>query len=278
MKGLGSSDSLGDLMSICPATDGHSPRNNHVHYRNSNPCWMALMKKAVWWENPATRARWKTKQLERDYSVLKANYDALKNNYESLQHGNEALLKEIRELKSKLDEENTESNTSVKEEALVSESDNKISKEDTDAVASVAGSEANYNGSLKNQNAPGISASVDFKDGSSESDTSAILNEDDSLNAANSSSGVLPNQPLPISHSPTSPSFRFNCSCSSSPSSINCFKFSGSGDILANAQKAYQPQFVKMEDHDVFSGEEACNYFSYDPAPSLHWYCPDQWT
>lgn len=48
---------------------------------------------AVWFQN--RRARWKTKQLERDYGVLKANYDALKLNYDSLQHDNEALLKEV---------------------------------------------------------------------------------------------------------------------------------------------------------------------------------------
>lgn len=48
---------------------------------------------AVWFQN--RRARWKTKQLERDYGVLKANYEALKLNYDNLQHDNEALLKEV---------------------------------------------------------------------------------------------------------------------------------------------------------------------------------------
>lgn len=48
---------------------------------------------AVWFQN--RRARWKTKQLERDYGVLKANYDGLKLNFEKLQHDNEALLKEV---------------------------------------------------------------------------------------------------------------------------------------------------------------------------------------
>ncbi|XP_057804688.1 homeobox-leucine zipper protein ATHB-6-like isoform X2 [Salvia miltiorrhiza] len=63
---------------------------------------------AVWFQN--RRARWKTKQLERDYSGLKASYDGLKLNFERLQRDNESLLKEIRELKSKLngdDEEKT---------------------------------------------------------------------------------------------------------------------------------------------------------------------------
>lgn len=48
---------------------------------------------AIWFQN--RRARWKTKQLERDYNVLKANFDSLKHNYESIQHDNEALLKEV---------------------------------------------------------------------------------------------------------------------------------------------------------------------------------------
>ena len=48
---------------------------------------------AVWFQN--RRARWKTKQLERDYGVLKANYESLKLSYESLQHDNEVLLKEV---------------------------------------------------------------------------------------------------------------------------------------------------------------------------------------
>lgn len=48
---------------------------------------------AVWFQN--RRARWKTKQLERDYGVLKANYDALKQKYDNLQHDNEALHREV---------------------------------------------------------------------------------------------------------------------------------------------------------------------------------------
>ena len=46
----------------------------------------------VWFQN--RRARWKTKQLERDYGILKANYESLKLNYDAIQHDNEALLKE----------------------------------------------------------------------------------------------------------------------------------------------------------------------------------------
>lgn len=48
---------------------------------------------AVWFQN--RRARWKTKQLERDYGVLKSSFDNLKQNYDSLQLDKEALLKEV---------------------------------------------------------------------------------------------------------------------------------------------------------------------------------------
>ena len=48
---------------------------------------------AVWFQN--RRARWKTKQLERDYGVLKANYDSLKHNFDAIQQDKEALLKEV---------------------------------------------------------------------------------------------------------------------------------------------------------------------------------------
>jgi len=48
---------------------------------------------AVWFQN--RRARWKTKQLERDYGVLKTSFDALKQNYDALQRDKDALLKEV---------------------------------------------------------------------------------------------------------------------------------------------------------------------------------------
>lgn len=48
---------------------------------------------AIWFQN--RRARWKNKQLEIDYNLLKANFDSLKHNYEALKHDNEAILKEV---------------------------------------------------------------------------------------------------------------------------------------------------------------------------------------
>ncbi|CAK7354610.1 unnamed protein product [Dovyalis caffra] len=320
-RSLGSSDSLGALMSICPATEEHSPRNNtHVYSREFQSMLDGLDEEgcveesgghvtekkrrlsvdqvkaleknfevenkleperkvklaqelglqprqvAVWFQN--RRARWKTKQLERDYGVLKTSYDSLKLNFDALQHDNEALLKEIRELKSKLNEENTESNVSVKEEIILPESEDKVTEEETPPLLdSVAASETkelnfeNFNNSSSINIGLGASLFSDFKDGSSDSDSSAILNEDNSP-----SSGILQSQ-LMLSPPPSS-SLKFNCSTtSSSPSSMNCFQFS----------KTYQTQFVKLEEHNFFSSDEACNLFSDEQPPTLPWYSSDQW-
>ncbi|TYG75631.1 hypothetical protein ES288_D03G047100v1 [Gossypium darwinii] len=313
-RSLGSSDSLGALMSICPTTDEHSPRNNHVYSRefqsmldglDEEGCLeesghvaekkrrlsvdqvKALEKNfevenkleperkvklaqelglqprqvAVWFQN--RRARWKTKQLERDYGLLKTSYETLKANYEALQHDNEALLKEIRELQAKHSGESTEteSNVSVKEEVIVSENTDNKTLEQSEPAADL-----NYGAVVL-----GATLFPDMKDGSSDSDSSAILNEDIILNtntnkgnspnnAAFSSSGVLE---LDSQH-------HLLISSSSSPtSSMDCFNFT---------KTSYQPhQYVKMEEHNFFTADEACNFFSDEQAPSLHWYSPEQW-
>ncbi|KAI4388716.1 hypothetical protein MLD38_001021 [Melastoma candidum] len=55
---------------------------------------------AIWFQN--RRARWKSKQLERDYGVLKSGYDSLKADYDCLDHENKSLLSQLAELKTKL--------------------------------------------------------------------------------------------------------------------------------------------------------------------------------
>ncbi|XP_027336074.1 homeobox-leucine zipper protein ATHB-6-like [Abrus precatorius] len=303
MKRLGSSDSSGPLITICPSTDEHSPRNNHMYggefqsmidgldeegcveevghhsekkRRLSVDQVKALEKNfevenkleperkvklaqelglqprqvAVWFQN--RRARWKTKQLERDYGVLKANYEALKLNFDTLNHDNEALQQEIKELKSRLQEENIESGVSVKEEITVRDIEDKkmegISKSDPSSETSIPCCDLKDHSNYTTD-CVGVSNSllrVDFKDGSSDSDSSAILNEDNSPKAALSS--------FQSHHLLVSPE--------SSP--MNCFQF----------QKPYH---VKMEEHNFLSADEACNFFSDDQAPTLHWYCSDQW-
>jgi len=181
---------------------------------------------------------------------------------------------------------------SIKEEALLSESDNNnksnkiIEPVNPPASLSLNGrSEDHLKLKGKNVNASASAIISDLKDGSSDSDSSAILNDDHSPNASNSSSGLGQNHQILISSN--SSSFRFNCSSSSSPSSLNCFALSdsrsdglGTGNAPQNNDNVYHPQFVKMEEHNFFGGDEACNFFSDEQAPTLHWYCadgPDQW-
>ncbi|KAM6563893.1 hypothetical protein CsatB_023891 [Cannabis sativa] len=251
---------------------------------------------AVWFQN--RRARWKTKQLERDYGHLKANYDALKLSYDTLKHDNESLVKEIRELKSKLQDEKSESNNlSVKEELVLihnigpTESENKQAVPHPDhhhhhhnhVLPSEECKELNFESLNDTNNGVVLEVSSMFpdfnKDGSSDSDSSAILNDDINLNSNNNNSSCSPNAAisstalLQTPAASASASLNFNCSSSSNNNnnnnnSSNCFQF----------QKAasFQPQFVKIEEHNFFA-EEACNFFSDDQAPTLQWYCSDQW-
>ncbi|KAJ4846345.1 hypothetical protein Tsubulata_005943 [Turnera subulata] len=53
---------------------------------------------AIWFQN--RRARLKTKQIERDYSILKQSYDALASNFESLKRENQSLQSQLQKLKT----------------------------------------------------------------------------------------------------------------------------------------------------------------------------------
>ncbi|GAB4854774.1 Homeobox-leucine zipper protein [Ancistrocladus abbreviatus] len=55
---------------------------------------------AVWFQN--RRARWKTKQLERDFDLLKASYNSLLSNYDSILKENDRLKSEVLSLTEKL--------------------------------------------------------------------------------------------------------------------------------------------------------------------------------
>lgn len=152
----------------------------------------------------------------------------------------------------------------VKEEVSPSESEEKCDLEEAHG-----GGGAPFELEMENCDAPemigggGGAVFGDFKDGSSDSDSSAILNEDNNssspIAAAISSSGGI------LRHSP--------------------HRFSGGGMNSAavnagygfDASKVYQTQFVKIEEHNFF-GEESCStLFSDDQAPTLHWYCNDDW-
>jgi len=155
------------------------------------------------------------------------------------------LCWQIKELKSRLllqEESNTESDVSVKEEMITLQDSNPLCE------TAIPGSEC-FN---KSDEVLG-----GFKDGSSDSDSSAILNEENANNNDNSpnnatisSSGVMQSQSFLSSSSP-----------------MNCFQF----------QKQF-PQYVKMEEHNFLSADEACNFFSDEQAPTLQWYCSEEWS
>ncbi|CAH2076090.1 unnamed protein product [Thlaspi arvense] len=204
---------------------------------------------AVWFQN--RRARWKTKQLEKDYGVLKSQYDSLRHNFDSLRRDNDSLLQEITRIKAKIngEEDNTnkattESEISAVKEELVSLPEKLFHK--TDPIPSSPpqflehSTGFDYRRSFTDlRDILPNSTAVDA--GSSDScDSSAVMNEETS-----SDYGRL-----------------------TPPTTVT------GGNFL---------QFVKTEqteDHDDFlSGEEACGFFSDEQPPSLHWYsASDHWT
>ncbi|KAL1569662.1 homeobox-leucine zipper protein ATHB-6-like [Salvia divinorum] len=209
---------------------------------------------AVWFQN--RRARWKTKQLERDYGLLKANHDALKLKYETLQKENQSLLNQINELKSELNV--GKGKIAVKEEASLSEE-----KYDIEIRGGGAGAELNFENcdGYVQENEMIAATFADSKDGS-DSDSSAILNED-SNNSSPIAVGISTSGGI-LHHSPQ--------------------RFGGSGGFgFTEAKKAsvvgdfYQTQLVKIEEHNFFGEESCCTLFSNDQPPTLHWYCNDDW-
>lgn len=48
---------------------------------------------AIWFQNK--RARWKSKQIERDYSILLANYNSLASRFETLKKEKQALATQV---------------------------------------------------------------------------------------------------------------------------------------------------------------------------------------
>ncbi|KAJ1398532.1 Homeobox-like domain superfamily [Sesbania bispinosa] len=278
-----SSDSSGALMTICPSTDEHSPSNNHVYGREFQSMLDGLDEEGCI-EEPGHHSEKKRRLNIDQVKALEKNFE-VENKLEperKVKLAQELGLqpRQIKELKSRLQEGiNTTSGVSVKEEITMkpNSEDNKIiersksknKSNNPSAENSVPGSESkdqlNYDCFKSNDD---VGAASLFKDGSSDSDSSAILNEDNSPKAAISSSGVLQNHNFLLSPDDESSPLKFNCSILSSSSFMNCFQY----------QKPYQAQYVKMEEHNFLSADEACNFFSDEQAPTLHWYCPDQWS
>ncbi|GER27322.1 homeobox-leucine zipper protein family [Striga asiatica] len=194
---------------------------------------------AVWFQN--RRARWKTKQLERDYGLLKANYDGLNLDFHKLQRDNQALIKEIEELKSKINEDGLNSKSEEDDEKKL-QTPITIPKPEKDSESENL--KDDKNGDLLISSHDELLGFGDLKDGSSDSDnSSAILNEDN-INNNNDNNNNM---------------------------SLENFQFEGGKDGIVQHQH-HQLQFVKIEEHNFF-GEESCStFFSDDQPPSLHWY------
>lgn len=191
---------------------------------------------AIWFQN--RRARWKTKQLERDYSVLKADYDSLKHNYDSLERQNKALAEKLKELKAKLCVDSAESNQSVKEESPISLYKSSVMEASRDQDLSDNGDNAGLD----------LYKNLKPKDGSSDSDSNGAMKEESNGNES---------------------SLGYNGHSLSSHSMMNLFQLSDSRS--GNKGYHHQTQFARIEEQSLFSTEESCNFFSVDQAPSLHW-------
>ncbi|KAJ3673785.1 hypothetical protein LUZ60_005777 [Juncus effusus] len=79
---------------------------------------------AIWFQN--RRARWKTKQLEKDYDVLKRQFDSVKSENESLQAQNKKLQAEIMALKGRSTETSELINLNKETEASCSNNSSEI--------------------------------------------------------------------------------------------------------------------------------------------------------
>ncbi|KAE9615348.1 hypothetical protein Lal_00048083 [Lupinus albus] len=84
---------------------------------------------AIWFQN--RRARWKSKQLDRDYNILRSNYDNLASNFEALKKEKQALLVQLQKLNDIIDkrkpQEQVQSSSSKQVKAansMVSEPEN----------------------------------------------------------------------------------------------------------------------------------------------------------
>lgn len=191
---------------------------------------------AIWFQN--RRARWKTKQLERDYNILKANYEALQHNYTKVEQEKEGLVTELKGLKEKLGEETLSPTFQRPQETL-----NK----------------------LKNS-----SDFVDSKDGSSDSDSSGVMNEE------NYNISTLNYQQLMPKVSSYSNALDHLSLSSSTYTQLLDPRASNSTSSPMRAYNNNQQQAVgKMEEQNGFTTEDSCNIYSVDHAPSLYWYFSD---
>lgn len=224
---------------------------------------------AVWFQN--RRARWKTKQLERDYGVLKAEYDSLLLDHEALKRDTDALLAEIKELKAKV---GGEDGSSVKEEMVENV---KLEMTITTTQEEVVFEENDVE--LEDQN---LLPALIYKDGSSDSDTSAILNDDGSCGISSSFPSGLTSKLHIYGLQEQQQRLMFMGPDISSSSQFHC-------GLPQWKHLNQEEQILAMEERDRYHDDDddeddddddflhgSSNIFSYEQAPTLSWYCSDQ--
>ncbi|CAA7401632.1 unnamed protein product [Spirodela intermedia] len=239
---------------------------------------------AVWFQN--RRARWKTKQLERDYALLKSDYDSLQLSLEALRVDNRALLAEIKQLRAKLTEEEAprpNAALAVKEEPAASASDNKVVSSEAEEEIIEAELEVDEVAPLPN---------FINKDGSStdSSDSSDIVNangEDNHTTTASHPHHRDMDDQFPSSDqhqllgSPPSPMGPFDGGGTRCYPNILPFYQHSHFQLLSSSTPPPLPPLLRMaDDHNfvVVHEPSSGNLFSDDQLPALHWCCPDNWS
>ncbi|KAM0934415.1 putative transcription factor homeobox-WOX family [Dioscorea sansibarensis] len=80
---------------------------------------------AIWFQNK--RARWKSKQLEREYSSLRSDYDQLLSSFEALQREKQTLAKQLQKLAGLIGKEKEGNESELKNGSKEDEMEKKVS-------------------------------------------------------------------------------------------------------------------------------------------------------
>ncbi|XP_042399271.1 homeobox-leucine zipper protein HOX4-like isoform X1 [Zingiber officinale] len=188
---------------------------------------------AVWFQN--RRARWKTKQLERNYAALKASHDALRCDFDSLHRYNQSLLSHIKKLQAKL---------GMKEDPMAgSDTSTKIAEESEELPPAAA---------------------VGKADGVSDSDSSAVVSDATAANEFVESMTQL-------IYAPDTFSFELAAGELSCPDSVNLVD--SRTEFLYQSPGATLKMEEEGKDEEEFIGASCFDFFADEKAAAmLSWY------